>query len=153
VFSGRVDINCAAADCLYVNGGAVADLAEDVPVAGKVNPGDVVTLVQRRGYAVARATRPYDTLVAGIISTQPRVRFGITGRGPTAPVALTGIVRANATAINGAIRFGDLLTTSSVPGHLMRCSAPVKCIGAIVGKALQPLARGNGQILVLLWRQ
>jgi hypothetical protein len=149
----RVDVNCGAPPCLFVNGGGVADLAEDLPIAGNVSPGDVVTLVQQRGYAVARARRPYDTLVAGIISTQPRIQFGVRARGRTAPVALTGVVRANVTAAGGAIRFGDLLTTSRVPGHLMRCSAPVKCIGAIVGKALQPLAKGNGKILVLLWRQ
>ncbi len=70
-----------------------------------------------------------------------------------APVAMVGIVRANATAANGSIEFGDLLTTSSVPGHLMRCPAPVRCVGAIVGKALEPLQKGQKQILVLLWRQ
>jgi hypothetical protein len=113
----------------------------------------VVVLVGRQGYAVARASRAYDRLVAGIVSAAPRVSFGTNAKGPTTPVAMVGIVRANATATNGSIRLGDLLTTSSVPGHLMRCGEPVKCIGAIVGKALQPLAKGNGQILVLLWRQ
>jgi hypothetical protein len=66
---------------------------------------------------------------------------------------MVGVVRAKASAVNGAIRRGDLLTTSAIPGHLMRCTTPARCVGAIVGKAMQPLAKGNGQILVLLWRQ
>src|SRR5439155_13871376 len=98
-------------------------------------------------------SRPYDTRVAGIISTNPRIRFGTARGDNNAAVAMVGIVPAKATALNGPIAPGDLLTTSSIPGHVMRCSSAVRCVGAIVGKALQPLTKGEGQILVLLWRQ
>jgi hypothetical protein len=92
-------------------------------------------------------------MVAGIVSAAPRVRFAVNQSRSMVPVGMVGIVRAKASAVNGAIRRGDLLTTSAIPGHLMRCSSPARCVGAIVGKAMQPLAKGNGQILVLLWRQ
>lgn len=117
-------------------------------------PGDVVVLTRGGGqsYGVAQATRAYDTRVAGIVSTQPRIVLGGQGK-PTVPVAMVGIVQARATTVNGPIAPGDLLTTSSTPGYLMRCPSPLRCVGAIVGKAMEPLAKGHGQILVLLWRQ
>lgn len=154
---GPVSINCPIvfpASCLVVNqmGVMVPDLAEDMPVARPVSPGDVVVLTRGQGYGIAPAARAYDTLVAGIVSTAPRVRFGI-GKVKAAPVAMVGVVKAKASAVNGAIEFGDLLTTSPVAGHLMRCDAALKCVGAIVGKALEPLPKGEQSILVLLWRQ
>jgi hypothetical protein len=148
-----VDINCATTPCLFVNGGQVADLAEDIPAYGKLAPGDVVVLAPQ-GYAVTRTTRAYDTRVAGIVSGHPRVRFRVARwTGPVAPVAMVGVVKTKATAANGSIQPGDLLTTSKIPGHVMRCPVPVRCVGAIVGKAMEPLASGERQILVMLWRQ
>jgi hypothetical protein len=61
-----------------------------------------------------------------------------------------GIVPTKVSAVNGPVRVGDLLTTSSVPGYAMRCTNRVKCVGAIVGKALEPMAGGKGVIKVLV---
>ena len=47
----------------------------------------------------------------------------------------------------GAIRVGDLLTTSPTRGHAMRTSNPLP--GTILGKALEPLDGGTGMIKVL----
>jgi hypothetical protein len=138
-----------------VNSHRVGDLAEDFPSLGKVAAGDVVVVASthRDEYGVTAARRAYDTRVAGVVSEEPRIHFRIRQNKPMAPIAMVGVVKAKATAANGPIRSGDLLTTSSVPGHLMRCPSPARCVGAIVGKALQPLPRGNTRILVLLWRQ
>lgn len=65
-------------------------------------------------------------------------------------MALMGRVYVKATAANGPIRPGDLLTTASKPGYAMRCPDAELCEGAIVGKALEPLPRGEGLILVLV---
>ena len=43
-----------------------------------------------------------------------------------------------------------MLTTSSLPGYAMRCVNRVKCVGAVVGKALEPLTEGKGVIKVLV---
>jgi hypothetical protein len=56
----------------------------------------------------------------------------------------------------GAIKPGDLLSTSSTPGHAMK-AAPVIINGleiyrpgTILGKALEPLAQGTGVIKVFV---
>ena len=52
---------------------------------------------------------------------------------------------------NGAIQPGDLLVTSSTPGHAMRDERPRP--GTIVGKALGSLDAGTGVITVLVTLQ
>jgi hypothetical protein len=59
-------------------------------------------------------------------------------------------------ATRGAIKVGDLLVTSEVEGLAMK-SVPVELggvaihrPGTIIGKALEPLEKGAGEILVLL---
>jgi hypothetical protein len=66
------------------------------------------------------------------------------------PLAVVGIVRCKVTAENGAIARGDLLVTSSRPGYAMKGTDAGRMLGAVVGKALQPLAQGTGAIEVLL---
>jgi hypothetical protein len=63
-------------------------------------------------------------------------------------------VKVDATA--GPIQVGDLLVTSDQPGVAMK-SQPIDVggvqihrPGTLVGKALEPLQKGTGEILVLL---
>ncbi|GEM_PF-6255376 len=67
-------------------------------------------------------------------------------------LALMGRVYVKATAANGPIRPGDLLTTAEEPGYAMRCPDLARCEGAILGKALSPLESGRGVIEILLLR-
>ena len=74
-------------------------------------------------------------------------------------VAQSGRVRVKVDATYGAIRAGDLLVTSPTPGYAMR-SRPLRVNGVtlhrpgtILGKALEPLPKGRGEILVLLTLQ
>jgi len=53
----------------------------------------------------------------------------------------------------GLIAVGDLLTTSPTPGCAMRVDDPAKAHGAVLGKALRPLARGRGVIPILVTLQ
>ena len=48
---------------------------------------------------------------------------------------------------------GDLLVTSSTPGHAMKGTDRSRMLGAVVGKALEPLAAGKGVIQVLVTLQ
>ena len=63
------------------------------------------------------------------------------------------IVPCRVTAENGAIGVGDLLVSSSQPGRAMKeYQARGRMFGAVVGKALDPLATGTSimQVLVTL---
>ena len=65
-------------------------------------------------------------------------------------VALSGRVYVEADASAGAIEPGDLLTTSHKPGHAMKVTDHARAQGAIIGKAMSPLAEGTGMVLVLV---
>ncbi|MFZ0882583.1 MAG: hypothetical protein WAN14_04230 [Candidatus Acidiferrales bacterium] len=135
-----------------------ADFAESVGTAApkaKYEPGDVLVIDTRADRRFALSSAPYSTLVAGVYSTKP----GVTGSEHTSedpklaaeiPMAVVGIVPCNVSAENGAISRGDLLVTSSTRGYAMRGSDAAKLTGAVIGKALQPLASGKGKIEVLV---
>jgi hypothetical protein len=55
-----------------------------------------------------------------------------------------------AEAADGPIEVGDLLTTSDRSGHAMAAQDPASAFGAVIGKALTPLASGCGAVLVLV---
>jgi hypothetical protein len=46
-----------------------------------------------------------------------------------------------------------MLVSSSLPGYAMKGTARGKLVGAVVGKALEPLRVGNGVIQVLVTLQ
>jgi len=69
------------------------------------------------------------------------------------PLAVVGIVPCKVSAENGAIRPGDLLVTSSLPGHAMKGTDRSRMMGAVVGKALGSLDRDTGVIQVLVTLQ
>jgi len=88
-----------------------------------------------------------------VISTRPGVILGARGRSEgQVLLALVGRVPVKATAENGPIRPGDLLTSASKPGYAMRCENAQRCEGAIIGKALESLDEGAGVIVMLVMR-
>jgi len=131
------------------------DLAEWVPATTDMLPGTVVVLNPDKENEVMASGRPYDSMVAGVVSEQPGILLGV-GSDTKEQVATTGRVRVRVDATSAPIRIGDLLVTSSKTGMAMR-SEPMSLSGrelhqpgTILGKALQPLESGEGQILVLL---
>jgi hypothetical protein len=128
-----------------------ADVAEHYVAVGALEAGTVVVLDPSTPLGVRRADQPYDTAVAGIVSTDPAIV--LPGPVDGIPLALVGRVPVKTDASYGAIRVGDLLTTSATPGHAMRCADRLQCVGAIIGKALQPLDTGTGVILMLVTLQ
>lgn len=144
-----------AAGVFRANG---ADYAEMVAVIGErsqYSPGDVLVISMESDRSLALSTEPYATSVAGIFSTRPGVlgsQHSLNDTPPLneVPLAVVGIVPGKASAENGPIRRGDLLVTSSTPGYLMRGTDRSRMLGAVVGKAMQPLDAGTGVIEVLV---
>jgi hypothetical protein len=148
----------------FFNGGTQtggADFAESFAVAGeraRYGPGDVLVIDPLANRRVALSSQPYSTAVAGIYSTKPGVLATPyemdDGRlTKEIPLAIVGIVPCKVTAENGAIEPGDLLVASSTPGHAMKGTDRARMLGAIVGKALEPLREGTGVIEVLVTLQ
>lgn len=143
---------------MIVNGSIGAkyqDLAEWVPTSRPMQAGTVVVLDRQRSNEVIPSFRAYDTSVAGVISATPGLLLGEEGEGKV-KVATTGRVKVKVDASQGAIQVGDLLVCSDKEGRAMR-SEPVNIVGiqmhrpgTLIGKALEPLAEGEGEILVLL---
>jgi hypothetical protein len=137
-------------------GAKYQDVAEWVDAAEPLEPGSVVVIDTTTTNRVTGATQAYDSRVAGAVSPQPGVILGEPGPGRVL-VAQSGRVRIKADARYGAIKAGDLLVTSPTKGHAMR-SKPGRFggqhrPGTLIGKALEALPKGQGEILVLLTLQ
>jgi hypothetical protein len=169
--SGRVGIGTTAPQALLhvagdikVTGDAVIDgniaakyqdVAEWVSSRQQITVATVVILDTTRTNSVVASYRSYDTHIAGVVSAKPGVILGEGGAGKVM-VATTGRVRVKVDASKHPIKIGDLLVTSGHLGVAMR-SQPIRVggtlihrPGTIIGKALEPLAKGKGEILVLL---
>lgn len=144
----------ATVGLLEVTGGA--DMAERFPVSdgAKAEPGAVLVIDARRPGALKMSDAPYDRRVAGIAAGAGSLVPGLVfwpGSSPESGIelALAGRVYCKAEADSGPIEPGDLLTSSTVPGHAMKASRP-NCHGSIIGKAMTGLKRGRGLVLVLV---
>ena len=131
------------------------DVAEWVESSQVLAAGTVVVLDHTRSNQVIASSRAYDTRVAGVISLQPGIALGESGTGKVL-VATTGRVKIKVDASAGPIQIGDLLVTSDKEG-VAKKSEPIRVSGRLmhmpgilIGKALEPLAKGSGEILVLL---
>lgn len=131
------------------------DVAEWVPVATEVSAGTVVVLNRAVRNEVMPSSTAYDTKVAGVVSERPGLILGEAGK-DKAMIATTGRVKVRVDATKRPVEIGDLLVTSDKPGIAM-VSTPVDIggiqlhrPGTIIGKALEPLPGGEGEVLVLL---
>lgn len=139
---------------LTITGGA--DIAEPFKMTpGEITKGSVVVIDEANPGQLKLSTTAYDSRVAGVVSgangVQPGLRLhqeGVLEGGEN--VALSGRVYVQADATFGAIKPGDLLTTSDTPGHAMKVTDHAKAQGAILGKAMSGLKDGKGMVLVLV---
>ena len=139
-------------------GAKYQDVAEWVPAVTKLAPGVLVVIDEAHANRVQASDRAYDLRVAGVISDRPGVLLG-EGGDDKVKVAHSGRVKVMVDATFGPVRAGDLLVSSPTPGHAMR-SEPVKVgdviihrPGTVIGKALESLTEGKGEVLVLLTLQ
>jgi hypothetical protein len=159
-FQGNIWVsnNCSV-KTLTIRGGA--DLAEPFKISspnGEVPQGAVVVIDETNPGHLKLSSQPYDTRVAGVVSgangISPGIQMqqqGLVEGGKN--VALTGRVYVQADASTGAIKPGDMLTTSSTPGYAMKVRDHARAAGAILGKAMTGLSEGKGMVLVLVTLQ
>ncbi|MCG3115381.1 MAG: hypothetical protein LLH30_06830 [Candidatus Manganitrophus sp. SA1] len=131
------------------------DVAEWVTSPKAMPAGTVVMLHPDQTNQVLPSMKAYDTRVAGVISEMPGILLGEAGEGKV-KVATTGRVKVKVDATKGAVQVGDLLVTSDKEGVAMKSEpldlggVPIHRPGTLIGKALEPLSEGEGEILVLL---
>jgi hypothetical protein len=147
------DVSCRV---LTIRGGA--DVAEPFAMPERIAKGSVVVIDDAHPGKLKLSAEAYDTRVAGIVSgangINPGIALhqeGVVEGGQN--VALSGRVYVQADAAFGAIKPGDLLTTSDTPGHAMKVTEHGKAQGAILGKAMSGLKDGKGMVLVLVTLQ
>ncbi len=147
-FKGNVVIT---GDCSFPG----ADFAEDFTIAADLSCEPGTVMVMSGNGDLAPCIVPYDRKVVGVVPGAGPLRTGIImdrhedadlRRGP---VALVGKVYCKVDATGAAIDVGDLLTTSATAGHAMKAD-PARAFGAVLGKAMAPLAEGRGLIPVLI---
>jgi hypothetical protein len=132
-----------------------ADCAEEFDVLDlqDIEPGTVM-VIENEG-KLRQSTVAYDKRVAGVISGAGNYKPGIVlDKRHTdfnrQSISLMGKVYCKVDADISPIEVGDLLTTSSTPGHAMKAVDPLKAFGAVIGKALRPLRKGTGLIPLLI---
>jgi hypothetical protein len=134
---------------------ANADVAEDFDISGanRMQPGTVMVFASEGGLRESDAA--YDKRVAGVISGAGDFKPGLVldkqdSEANRQPVALMGKVFCKVDADFGPIEIGDLLTTSSTPGHAMKAVDAAQAFGTVIGKALRALPTGRGEIPILV---
>jgi hypothetical protein len=134
-----------------------ADVAEKFPSSDDmVEPGTVMEIDPDQPGKLRIAREPYSSRVAGVVSGAGNLSAGaVLGNSAdteNAPaIALSGRVWVQCDATGAAIAAGDLLTTSQTPGFAMKASDRERSHGAVLGKAMTTLAKGErGLVLVLV---
>lgn len=148
-------------DELQINGGS--DMAELFDINEKteyVKPGYLVSLDPSDPGKLTLSRKPYDPLIAGVISGANGIKPGILmGQDETIAtgdhlVTIAGRTYIMANTSNGDIHIGDLLTSSDEPGQAMKATKKKKSYGTIIGKAMTPLTESKeGFVLVLIHLQ
>jgi len=133
----------------YASNQAV-DIAENMAWTDKIQrppePGDVVVIDLQKDENITLTDEPYNSSVAGVISTQPGLLLGASLKGGA--VALIGRVPTKVNNDNGAINRGSLLVTSSKPGYAMRGDPEKIKPGMLIGKAMGELKETDAEGII-----
>jgi len=116
---------------------AQLEIAEtyDVPV-GAID-GDILSFNEK---GVVLSEKENDEKIFGVIETNPLVAYRRNDNTGT-PVIRNGTADVNVTTINGAIKSGDFITSSVIPGKGERS----KISGYIIGVAMQSFGETDGE--------
>jgi hypothetical protein len=149
--TGNISLTGPSSDITLAGGDCAEDF--DSREAMAAEPGTILVIGADERLELSRF--PYDKRVAGVVSGAGACKPGLVlgrqapGEGRV-PVALIGKVYCKVDAQYSSIEVGDLLTTSPTRGHAMKATDSARSFGAVIGKALRPLAGGQGLIPILV---
>jgi hypothetical protein len=152
--SGNMEVTAAVTvdgDVFLKNRG---DVAEQFGASTECAAGSVMIIGENA--LLELCSRDYDKRAVGVISGAGSLRPAITLGGsnahttPTVSIAMVGTALCLVDADRAAVEAGDLLTSSSTPGHAMKAADPVGGFGAVIGKALGSLSRGRGLVPIVV---
>ncbi len=157
-FTGNVEVRRYSDGAVVLELGTGLDYAEGFEVTEKAQagPGMVLVIDPLHPGKLVVSRQPYDRKVAGVVAGAKGLGSGVrlSAGGADSDVALAGRVYCNVDATYGAVRPGDLLTTSPTPGYAMGVKDYATAQGAILGKSMEGLPKGKkGQILILVTLQ
>ncbi len=111
-----------------------------------VSEGDIITL-SKAGYTLSNV--PYDPNLFGVVVSDPAIAFE-SNQPNSHPIVSEGKVFMRVSNINGKIKKGDLITSSTIPGVGQKATES----GFIVATALEDYSAASskdvGKILVVL---
>ncbi len=108
--------------------GLEATSVYEIPDTAAVE-GDILTATDK---GLVRASRGFDNKMFGVIVDQPILVYrnnDIKGK----PVVRSGIANVNVTTLNGPIKYGDYITSSSIAGKGQKASESGYVLGVALG--------------------
>ncbi len=114
-----------------VNGAATFGIARMIEIKDKNIKDGTILSTSKDG--TIPANTPYDPQVIGIVSRDAGIIFTNTNNKNAVPVISTGTVYILVSSKTGAIKKGDLLTTSTIPGVAIKAIMD----GYVLGTALE----------------
>lgn len=105
-------------------------IANYLPIQGSDIKNGSVIASNQKGYGLSKT--PYDPLIVGVVSTKPAVSLNIQEtEANTYPVVTAGNVEVLVSSMNGDIKEGDFITSSTIPGVGMKA----RQTGYVIGRA------------------
>ena len=103
--------------------------------------GDILS-AQANG--LVRSSIGFDNKMFGVISDQPLLVYRTENQGK--PVVRSGIAQVNVTTLNGPLKYGDYITSSSIQGKGQKASESGYVIGIALADFLgdEPTSDGSG---------
>lgn len=119
------------------------EVTSTYPIADtNAKQGDILTITPT---GLKRATLSYDNKMFGVLQDQPLLVYIDSNNGK--PVMRSGVAEVNVSTANGAIKYGDYITSSSTPGQGQKATQS----GYVLGIALAPYnSQGSGKIPVAI---
>ena len=141
----NVDDNLDVAGDVELSGDVISDSGDVAEWlnASNVSQGDIGVIGDDGDFTTTDVPASYGA--RGVVTTDPAMVLG-ENASSKARVALTGTVPVNVVDQNGDIQAGDLLVTSSRPGHAMKARDK----GMAIGTALEGFDGDDGQVKALL---